>query len=136
MKTCFIDTNLFIRYLTNDDPKKADKVEALLADAAAGKIKLTTAEMVIAEVVWVLESAYGLKNTSVAPMISAILATPGLHVTNKSVIAKALPMYAGLNIDFVDAYIAALMETLHISEIYSFDKKHISRVGKIKRLEP
>ncbi len=37
MKTCFIDTNLFIRYLTNDDPKKADKVEALLADAAAAK---------------------------------------------------------------------------------------------------
>ena len=136
MKTCFIDTNLFIRYLTNDDPKKADKVESLLEDASAGKIKLTTAELIIAEVVWVLESAYGLKNISIAPMISAILVTPGLHVTNKAVIAKALPMYAGLNIDFVDAYVAALMESMHISEIYSFDKKHISRIRKIKRLEP
>jgi len=136
MKTCFIDTNLFIRYLTNDDPHKADKVDALLEAASAGKIKLATAEMVIAEVVGVLESAYSLKNIAVAPMISAILATPGLHVTNKAVIAKALPMYAGLNIDFVDAYVAALMESMHISEIYSFDKKHISRIRKIKRLEP
>lgn len=136
MKTCFIDTNLFIRYLTNDDTQKADAVEALLEDASLGKIKLTTAELVIAEVVWVLESAYGLKNVAVAPMISAILATPGLHVTNKAIIAKALPLYSELNIDFVDAYIAALMEKLDISEIYSFDKKHISRVGKIKRLEP
>ena len=136
MKTCFINTNFFIRYLTNDDPHKADKVEALLDAAAAGKVKLVTAEMVIAEIVWGLESAYGLKNVAIAPMISAILATPGLHVSNKAIVAKALPMYAGLNIDFVDAYIAAFMESAGISDIYSFDTKHISRVGKIKRLEP
>ena len=37
MTACFIDTNLFIRYLTNDDPGKADRVERLLAEAAAGK---------------------------------------------------------------------------------------------------
>jgi uncharacterized protein len=136
MKTSFIDTNLFIRYLTNDDPHKADKVETLLDAASAGNIKLVTAEVVIAEVVWVLESAYGLKSTAIAPMIRAILATPGLQVTNKAVIAKALPMYAGLNIDFIDAYIAALMESMRISDIYSFDKRHIERVKKIKRLEP
>lgn len=136
MKTCFIDTNLFIRYLTNDDPKKADRVEALLAAASAGKVKLATAEMVIAEVVWVLESAYGLKNTEVGPMISAILATPGLQVTSAAAIAQALPMYMELNIDFIDAYIAALMESMRITDIYSFDKKHIGRVGKIKRIEP
>jgi predicted nucleic acid-binding protein len=33
MKTCFVDTNLFIRYLTNDDPVKADRVEKLLDEA-------------------------------------------------------------------------------------------------------
>lgn len=27
MRTCFVDTNLFIRYLTNDDPQKADRVD-------------------------------------------------------------------------------------------------------------
>jgi predicted nucleic acid-binding protein len=31
MKACFVDTNLFIRYLTNDDPDKANKVEDLSA---------------------------------------------------------------------------------------------------------
>jgi predicted nucleic acid-binding protein len=30
MKTCFVDTNLFIRYFTNNDPYKADRVERLL----------------------------------------------------------------------------------------------------------
>jgi predicted nucleic acid-binding protein len=37
MKICFIDTNLFIRYLTNDDPQKADRVDRLLEQAAKGK---------------------------------------------------------------------------------------------------
>ena len=60
MKTCFVDTNLFIRYFTNDDPHKADRVERLLEQARTGTIRLITADMVIAEVVWVLESAYGL----------------------------------------------------------------------------
>ena len=60
MKTCFIDTNLFIRYLTNDDSKKADRVDRLLEQAANRKIKLLTAEIVLAEVVWVLESFYHL----------------------------------------------------------------------------
>ena len=36
----FMDTNLFIRYLTNDDPQKAEAVERLLLKAKSGKIKL------------------------------------------------------------------------------------------------
>jgi predicted nucleic acid-binding protein len=29
MKTSFLDANIFLRYLTNDDPLKADRIEAL-----------------------------------------------------------------------------------------------------------
>lgn len=136
MTSCFVDTNLFIRYLTNDDPKKADRVERLLNEAAAGKVRLVTAEMVLAETVWVLESSYGLKSAEVAPLIRAILATPGLDVTNASLVARALEHYELRNIDFIDGYIAAVMEKQGITELYSFDKKHISRIKAISRKEP
>jgi len=39
VKEVFVDTNLFIRYLTNDDPGKAGRVASLLEDAKAGKSK-------------------------------------------------------------------------------------------------
>jgi predicted nucleic acid-binding protein len=136
MKTCFVDTNLFIRYLTNDDPRKADRVERLLEQAKAGTIRLVTAELVIAEVIWVLESAYRLKNKQIAPMIKAILATPGLEVTNRALVGKALNYYAAHHIDFIDAYIGALMEHMNITDVYSFDRKHLPRLSNIKRLEP
>lgn len=122
MNRCFIDTNLFIRYLTNDDKQKADRVEKLLDSAAAGTVQLVTTEMVMAEVVWVLESSYKLTATSVAPLIRGILATPGLEVLNGALVARALEFYEGQNIDFIDGYIAAVMEKQGITELYSFDK--------------
>jgi len=136
MKTCFVDTNLFIRYLTNDDPIKADRVEKMLDQAGRQKIKLVTAEIVLAEVVWVLESYYTLEKKQITEMLKAILATPGLEVLNRKLVEKALQLYANQNIDFVDAYIVALMEKLKISGIYSFDKKHLDRITSIRRLEP
>ncbi len=136
MNKCFIDTNLFIRYLTNDDSNKADRVEKLLDSAAAGETLLITTEMVIAEMVWVLESSYKLTCTKIAPLVRGILATPGLEVINGALVSRALELYESLNIDFIDGYIAAVMEKQGITELYSFDKKHIARLKKINRKEP
>jgi len=136
VKRVFVDTNLFLRYLTNDDPTKADRVERLLTQAAAGEVKLVTAEMVLAETAWVLESSYHLGNVQVAPLLRGILATPGLEVLNGGLVARALDHYESLNIDFVDGYIAAVMEKQGIEELYSFDQKHASRLTGIRRREP
>ncbi|BBO81232.1 hypothetical protein DSCO28_17980 [Desulfosarcina ovata subsp. sediminis] len=136
MNVCFIDTNLFIRYLTNDDPGKADRVERLLKQAANGEIELVTAEMVLAEVVWVLESYYQLEKRRITELLKAILSTPGLKVLNGKIVENALNYYSLKNIDFVDAYIVALMEKRKIAGIYSFDKKHLDRITNIKRMEP
>ncbi len=136
MKKVFVDTNLFIRYLTNDDPVKADRVEALLGQATRGEISLVTAEMVIAEIVWVLEWSYALDPAAIAPLIRGILATPGLEVINGALVRRGLELYEGQGIDFVDGYVAAVMEKQGIDQLYSYDRKHISRVPGISRLEP
>ena len=136
MNRCFVDTNLFIRYLTNDDPILADRVEQLLDDAATGTVQLVTTELVMAEAVWVLESSYRLTHAQITPLIRGILATPGMDVINGDLVGKALVMYELQNIDFVDAYVAALMEKQGIQDIYSYDRKHLSRVKSISRKEP
>ncbi|RMF86682.1 MAG: hypothetical protein D6736_14535, partial [Nitrospinota bacterium] len=76
----FADTNLFLRYLTNDVPAQADAVEQLLQRAATGEILLVTNSLVIAEIVWTLESFYGLTREAVKEKVLAILNTPGLEV--------------------------------------------------------
>jgi len=136
LTSCFIDTNLFIRYFTNDDPAKADRVGLLLKEAASGSVALVTTEMVIAEIVWVLESYYSLDKAAIAPIILGILATPGLTVLNGSLVARALEMYESSRIDFIDGYIVAVMEKQGITDLYSYDRKHISCLKQIRRREP
>jgi predicted nucleic-acid-binding protein len=136
MNACFVDTNLFVRYLTNDDAEKADRVEALLGEASEGKVRLITADLVLVELIWVLESSYDMKPGEITPMIRSILATAGLEVINGALMARALDHYEGQNIDIVDGYIAALMEKRNITNVYSFDRKHLSRIDSLKRIEP
>jgi predicted nucleic-acid-binding protein len=136
MKSCFVDTNLFVRYLTNDDAEKADRVEALLGEASEGRVRLVTADLVLVELIWVLESSYDLKPGEIAPMIRSILATPGMEVINGTLLSKALDDYEVKNVDIVDGYIAALKEKLNITDVYSFDRTHLSRLKSLKRIEP
>ena len=133
---CFVDTNVFVRYLTGDDEKKAAAFESLLVQASSGKIRLVTSEIVIAELVWVLESFYKLKPSDIAELIRAILNTEGLRIKGSDLIEKTLEVYESQNIDFIDAHIIAYMQSSHIETLYSFDKRHLSKVGGIRRVEP
>jgi uncharacterized protein len=97
---------------------------------------LLTTEMVLAEVAWVLESGYGLKNHRIAYMVRAILASPGIEVINGNIVARALDYHISHNIDFVDGYMASVMEKRKATDIYSFDRKHPGRIKAITRREP
>ncbi|MFN2268940.1 MAG: PIN domain-containing protein [Desulfonatronovibrio sp.] len=136
MKKAFLDTNIFIRYLTNDDPVKADQVDGLLRRAARSQINLYTSEVILAEVVWVLESFYRLDRIQVAEKIRAILHTPGLTVLGRTDMNQVVRDYVEFNVDFVDALMVAIMEKNDIDQVYSYDRKHLSRFKRVSRLEP
>ena len=127
----FVDTNLFLRYLTNDVPEQADAVEELLDRAAAGEIILVTNSLVFAEMVWTLESFYQLEREAIRDKIAAILNTPGLEVIEGDLVRQALGGYVGKNVDFIDAYNAAWMLSHGITEAYTFDRKHFNRFERI-----
>ena len=61
----FVDTNIFIRFLTDDIPEKADACEEIFKKAVEKKETLFTTDLVIAKIVWVLESFYGLPKKEV-----------------------------------------------------------------------
>ena len=74
----FVDTNIFIRFLKEDIPDKADACEKLFKRAISGKAQLFTTDLVIAEIVWVLESYYELAKNDVREKVEKILNTPNL----------------------------------------------------------
>jgi predicted nucleic-acid-binding protein len=123
----FADTNLFLRYLTNDVPAQADLVEALLQRAAKGQLHLVTTALVIAEIVWTLESFYEVSKKDIQLKVLAILNTEGLKVEGDDLILQAIGLYAEKNVDFIDAYNAAWMLKSEVKKACTFDQKHFSR---------
>jgi predicted nucleic-acid-binding protein len=128
----FADTNLFLRYLTNDVPAQADAVEQLLHRAAAGDIVLVINSLVIAEIVWTLESYYGLARDSIKGKILAILNTPGIEAAEGDLLLQAIFWYADKNIDFIDAFNVAWALAQGLATTYTFDRKHFSRIEGIR----
>jgi len=131
----FVDTNVFIRFLTNDSPRKADACERLFKKAVEKEEILFTTDLVIAEIIWVLESYYELAKQDVQDKVEKILNTPNLICPGKSLILEALILYAEKNIDYIDAYNAQVMKNIEIEAVYSYDN-HCDRIDWVKRMEP
>jgi predicted nucleic-acid-binding protein len=127
----FVDTNLFLRYLTNDVPAQADAVEALLRQAAGGEMVLVTNSLVLAEIVWVLASYYQRSRVDIRDKVLAVLNTPGLEVVDGDLVLQAITWYAEKNVDFIDAYNAAWSLVQDINVAYTFDQVHFSRIEGI-----
>ena len=131
----FIDTNIFIRFLTNDIPEKADACEQLFREAVEKNENYFATEMVIAEIIWVLESYYELPKKEVQEMVEKILITPFLFCPQKDQILNALTLYTDKNIDYIDAYNASVLKEQGINEVYSYDR-HYDKIEWVNRIEP
>ena len=127
----FADTNLFLRYLTNDVPEQASAVESLLSRAAEGEVTLVTNTLVFAEIIWTLESFYRLSRLEIQEKATAIVNTPGLAVPEADLILQALAEYVLQNVDFIDAYNHAWMLQHGSTQVYTFDRRHFSRLTGI-----
>jgi uncharacterized protein len=127
----FADTNLFLRYLTDDVPEQAGAVERLLRRAEQGEFILVANALVVAEIVWTLESFYNLPKPDIKAKILAILNTPGLEVADAGLVLQAIADYVERNVDFADAYHAAWMLRHGVKTAYTFDRRHFARLEGI-----
>ena len=135
MKKKFVDTNIFLRYLTADDRVKYGRCRELLKSAIDGKIQLATSGMVIAELAWTLLSFYKVPKVDVVEKLSLIIGTDQIFIPDRELLAEALVLYGRKNIDFIDAYNAVFMGHHGMSEIYSYDKD-FDRIEGMERKEP
>lgn len=133
----FIDANVFLRFLTKDDPIKAERVKALLESAQDGDVAIYTSESVIGELVFVLSSPrlYALSRERVRDLLTPLLSLRGLRLLDREAMLRALDLYACTTMDFVDALAVAEMEAHGIEEIYSYDRD-FDAISTVTRIEP
>ena len=129
--TAFVGTNLLVRHLTGDPPAQAARATRYLGRAET----LLLADLILAELAYVLESYYEVARGQVADSLRAILAFPAIRVLDGELLRRAVELYEVNRLDFADAYLVACAERTGVGVIASLDRS-IDRAGTVRREEP
>ena len=135
MKRVYVDTNVLLRFLTGDPPELASQAKMLFKSVEQGEVELVIDEIVVAEMVWVLQSFYGYTQQEIAQVLQELLNCDGLITEDKPGLLAALLLFSEKQVDFADAMVAVHMLQKEVPEIYSFDR-HFDRLPGITRLLP
>jgi len=118
-----LDTNILIRYLTQDDPiqsAKATKIlERRLTRANPGFVSI----VVMVEVVGVLDRAYGLTGREIATAVERLLQVEVLLIENEQEVFTAMLAVKQGRGSFADALIAELAARAGCTRTLTFDQK-------------
>jgi predicted nucleic acid-binding protein len=133
MSLMFLDTNIFLRHLLQDDPAQSSKASAFLKRIEAGEVKVRTSDTVIFETIFTLQKVYRRPKAAIGDSLLPLIELLGIVLPSKRRYRKVFSLYVESNLPFADAYHAVLMEQLNLTEIVTFDTdfdkiKGISRV--------
>ena len=116
-----LDTNILVRYLTQDEPAQAKKASAIIEEAATKGEKLLIHPVVLCELVWVLETAYDYGRREVATTLDRILRTAQFEVSDKETVWSAWADYRAGKADFADYLIGRANGRLGATHTVTFD---------------
>jgi predicted nucleic acid-binding protein len=129
MKAWFVDTNVFLRFLTVDDRGQHTRAAGLFGSAARGEQALASGPPVLFELAWTLRAVYKMPRIKVLEVLSAVFALPGLTLTDSALVAQALSLAAETDTEFADAYIAANSRAADCSGVATFNQKDFTKLG-------
>ena len=133
----FVDTNIFLRHLLNDDPQRSLACFRLIQAIEQGHAAAWTTPLVIAEVVFVLSNkkTYGKSREFLRDHLLPLINLQGLKIEHKRLYERVFDLYMSHPISYIDAFHAALVEHEPIAELYSYDTD-FDLVPSVQRIEP
>jgi predicted nucleic-acid-binding protein len=131
-----IDSNIFLRFFTNEENKKVlNDCSLLIKGIKVGKLKAATSHLVIAEVVWTLSSVYKTSKENIIKVITTIESLSGLKIKDDFTTGIAHELFKDYSVKYIDALIASNPRiNSKMCAVISYDKD-FDKLG-IKRLEP
>jgi predicted nucleic-acid-binding protein len=118
-----LDSNVLIRYLSWDDPAQADRAAREIEAASSRGDSLFISSVVLCEVVWVLEDAYGFKRKDLLSVLEKMLRTAQFVFDDKDLCWRALDDYRQGKGDFSDHLIGRAGQKAGCSQTITFDRE-------------
>lgn len=134
MKTVFVDTDVILRYLTNDVALLAKRAKDWFQKAAKGKYNVLVLHITLVEALFLLEHWYKQEKRASIEQLLLFISPAWVIVPSKRAVEEALDVYKETTIDFVDLLTWTLAKE-EGANIVSFDK-HFDRLDPSVRVEP
>ena len=118
-----LDTNVLVRYLTQDDPKQSSLVNKAITKAVDEGELLWISHLTLAETAWVLERAYKISKKELVEIMHTLLQTQELSIERHDIVWHALHDFKKCEAaGFVDCLIARQNNANDCRHTLTFDK--------------
>ena len=118
-----LDTNVLVRFLIGDEARQANKVHAVFKSAESRKVEYFVPLLVVMELLWVLDSAYGIPRRDIVDSIHELVSMPILKFESHEAITKFIQSAAESDFDLPDLLIACSAKSSGCDKTLTFDKK-------------
>jgi len=118
-----LDTNILVRFLTNDDPAAFKRVAQLLesAEQQSESFRLTT--LVLLELMWVLKARYGLTRDEILEAVETLLRMPVVAFESPECASSLILQGRTTSLDLADILIGLNARQQGCQTTYTLDKK-------------
>jgi predicted nucleic-acid-binding protein len=124
-----LDTNILVRYLTEDDPIQSRKARELIEPQLTEENPGFVSIVAMIELVWVLDRAYRLGPREIAKAVERILQVDVFVVENEQEVFTAMIVLKQGRGSFADALIAELGARAGCQHTLTFDRRALRLPG-------
>ena len=117
-----LDTNVLVRYLTQDDPAQSRQANAIFDDAIAKGERVHVDTVVLCELVWVLRSAYRMDRPTIADALGKLIDTAQMSFDDRDLLREAVQRYAAGSGDFSDQIVGLRHRAAGCDSTLTFDR--------------
>jgi predicted nucleic-acid-binding protein len=131
-----LDTNVIIRYLTQDDPLQSELANKVITKSTELGDLLWLGQITLCEIVWVLERAYKIEKKEIVEVLNSLLQTQELVFENHDIVWEALQDYkASQSVGFADCIIGRQNKSNSCKFTYTFDKDAVKELNTFQMLK-
>ena len=128
-----IDTNILLRLWLNDAPAQNKRIDALLAEHGNTPGSLLVTDVVLAEALWTLRSAYQQDKAAQALAVHSLLDETAFAFEDRDAVSLALDLFERNACGFSDCLVAAKHRRLGCSFTATFDRS-MRKLPEVKLL--
>ena len=117
-----LDTNVLLRLWLNDDPAQNERIDALLAEFGSAPGSLLLTDVVLAEAIWTLKSAYRQDKAAQMLAVRSVLNETAFAFEDRVTVEQAADLFERNACGFSDCLVVAKHARLNCAFTATFDR--------------